>query len=42
LAKFEIAVNNEEVRNLEAEGKSHRNLPKDWSDIHYFEIYAQV
>ena len=41
MARFEIAVYNEEVRNLEAEGESHRHLSKDWADIHYFEVDAR-
>ena len=41
MATFEIAVYNEEVRSLEAEGESHRHLSKDWADIHYFEVEAR-
>ena len=40
MAKFEIGIYNEEVRQAIKEGRRHRNLSDDWSDIHYFEIDA--
>ncbi|MGY9002511.1 MAG: hypothetical protein ACKVIF_04905 [Rhodospirillales bacterium] len=41
MANFEIAVYNEEVKRLVAEGESHRHLSKDWADIHYFKADAR-
>lgn len=37
---FEVAVYNQEVRRLVAEGARHRNLTDDWADTHYIEIEA--
>jgi hypothetical protein len=41
VANFEIAVYNEEVKRLVAEGESHRHLSKDWADIHYLKVDAR-
>lgn len=40
MAKFEIGIYNEEVRQAMKEGRRHRDLSDDWSDIHYFDIEA--
>ena len=37
---FEVALYNQEVRRLVAEGSRHRNLTDDWADTHYIEIEA--
>lgn len=37
---FEIAVYNQTVRQLVADGASHRWLSDSWADVHYIEIEA--
>ncbi|WP_316978925.1 hypothetical protein [Shumkonia mesophila] len=37
---YEIAIYNQEVRKLVAEGRRHRNLSDAWADTHYIEIKA--
>ena len=41
MAKFEIGLYNEEVRQRLKEGLRHRDLADSWGDIHYFEIEAE-
>ncbi len=40
MAKFEVAIYNEDVRNAVQEGERHKNLSDDWADIHYLEVNA--
>ncbi len=37
---YEIAIYNQEVRKLVADGRRHRNLADAWADTHYIEIKA--
>lgn len=37
---YEIAIYNQEVRKLVADGRRHRNLSDAWADTHYIEIKA--
>lgn len=40
MPKFEVAIYNEEVRELVQMGERHKNYSDDWEDIHYFEVSA--
>tara|TARA_B100000315_G_scaffold242685_1_gene265146 strand:- start:1289 stop:1513 length:225 start_codon:yes stop_codon:yes gene_type:complete len=40
MAKFEVVVFNEEVRQCVQEGERHKVLSDDWADLHYLEINA--
>ena len=40
MANFEVAVFNQEVRDLVQNGQSHRDFTDDWADIHLIEISA--
>jgi hypothetical protein len=37
---YEIAIYNEEVRKLVADGRRHRHLSDAWAETHYIEIKA--
>lgn len=37
---YEIAIYNQEVRKLVADGSRHRDLSDAWADIHYIEVKA--
>lgn len=41
LKSFEIAIYNQEVRKLVAEGRRHRNLSDAWAETHYIEVKAR-
>lgn len=40
MPKYEIAVYNENVRQMIKQGDKHDFLDDDWADIHYLEIMA--
>ena len=40
MAKFEIALHNEEVRRRVKEDEKHREFTDDWADLHYIEVNA--
>ena len=40
MAKFEIAVHNEKVRQLVADDRHHDQFTDDWADMRYIEITA--
>ena len=40
MAKFEVIVYNEEVRQKIKDGEHHRQFTDDWADFHYIEIDA--
>lgn len=40
MAKFEVGIYNEEVRQLAREGRRHRDLSGDWADVHYYDVEA--
>jgi len=42
MAKFEVTVYNEEVRQKVKEGEHHRQYTDDWADFHYIEITANT
>ena len=41
MAKFEVALHNEEVRQRVKEDEKHREFTDDWADIHYIEVNAR-
>ena len=41
MAKFEVAIHNEDVRNCVKAGRKHHALSSDWADTHYIEIDAR-
>ena len=40
MAKFEVTVYNEEVRQKIKEGEHHYRFTDDWADFHYIDIDA--
>lgn len=40
MAKFEVALHNEEVRRCVKEDERHREFTDDWADVHYIEVNA--
>ena len=40
MAKFEVTVYNEEVREKIKEGEHHSRFTDDWADFHYIEVDA--
>ena len=40
MPKYEVAIYNEEVRQMIKQGDKHGFLDDDWADIHYIEITA--
>lgn len=40
MPKFDVAIYNQKVRELVAEGEQHPRLNDDWADIHYYEVNA--
>ncbi len=40
MAKFEVALHNEEVRRRVKEDEKHREFTDDWADVHYIEVNA--
>lgn len=40
MAKFEVTVYNQEVRQKVREGEHHSRFTDDWADFHYIEINA--
>jgi hypothetical protein len=40
MAKFEIAIFNQQVVDALAAGKRHRNLNDSWADTHYIDVDA--
>lgn len=40
MAKYEVVVFNQEVREKVKEGEHHRQFKDDWADLHYIEIDA--
>ncbi len=40
MAKFEVTVYNEQVREKIKEGEHHHRFTDDWADFHYIEVDA--
>lgn len=40
MPKYEVAVYNEQVRQMLKQGDKHEFLDDDWADIHYLEFTA--
>lgn len=40
--KFEAAIYNIDVLTAIKDGEHHKNLDDDWSDTHYFDVYADT
>lgn len=40
MAKYEVALHNEEVRRCIKEDERHREFKDTWADVHYIEIEA--
>ncbi len=40
MPKFEVAIYNQQVRDLVKVGERHKHLADDWGDTHYIEIVA--
>jgi len=41
MPKFEVAIYNQQVRDLVAEGDSHEYYDDEWADIHFLEVSAE-
>ena len=40
MSVYEIAIHNEQVRELMRQGERHRTFSDDWADTHYIEFTA--